>query len=223
MPPSKLSALQEQVLVALSGLQPTWTLTGGAALAGFYTHHRETRDLDLFFHHERTLGSLVPDATHALLTAGMSVTALRTTATFAQLDVRQGADSVVIDLVADPTPIAEPAQPFMLGDVTILVETPHQLLVNKLCALLSRSELRDLVDVRALVEAGVDLARALADCPGQDAGFSPLTFAWCARALPIRRVAEAQGWSDVEIDALEQFRDHLVARVIAESQPGNST
>ena len=222
MPPSKLSALQEQVLVALSGLRPTWTLTGGAALAGFYTQHRETRDLDLFFHHERTLGSLVADATRALVTAGMSVSTLRTTTTFAQLDVRRGADSVVVDLVADPTPIAEPAQPFLLGDATILVETPHQLLVNKLCALLSRSELRDLVDVRVLVESGVDLARALADCPGQDAGFSPLTFAWCARALPVRRVAEAQGWSDTEIDALEQFRDHLVARVIAESQPGSS-
>jgi hypothetical protein len=85
------------VLIALSGLQPPWTLTGGAALAGFYTHHRETRDLDLFFHHEKTLGSLVPDATHALLTAGMSVTALRTTPTFAQLDVHQDADAVCCD------------------------------------------------------------------------------------------------------------------------------
>ena len=52
MPPSKLSPLQEQVLIVLSGLQPAWTLTGGAALAGFHTKHRETRDLDLFFHHE---------------------------------------------------------------------------------------------------------------------------------------------------------------------------
>src|SRR3954471_24192143 len=98
----RLSALQERVLLQLAGVEPRWTLTGGAALAGFHTHHRETRDLDLFFHHERTLGSLVADATHALLTAGMSVTALRTTTTFAQLDVRRDADSVVIDLVADP-------------------------------------------------------------------------------------------------------------------------
>ena len=30
----------------------------------------------------------------------------------------------MIDLVADPTPIAEPAQPFMLGDVTIFVTRP---------------------------------------------------------------------------------------------------
>lgn len=219
MPPSKLSPLQEQVLIALSGLQPAWTLSGGAALAGFYTKHRETRDLDLFFHHERTLGSLVTDATHALQTAGMNVRALRTTATFAQLDVRLDTQSVVVD----PTPVAEAAQPFAVGNATILVETPHQLLVNKLCALLSRSELRDLIDVRVLIESGLDLTRALADCPGQDAGFSPLTFAWSARALPIRRLAAAQGWSDAEIDALDRFRDGLVARVIADSQPDSST
>jgi hypothetical protein len=129
--------------------------------------------------------------------------------------------SVVVDLVADPTPIAEAAQPFAMGNTTILVETPHQLLVNKLCALLSRAELRDLIDVRVLIESGLDLTRALADCPGQDAGFSPLTFAWSARALPIRRVAAAQGWSNTDIDALEQYRDDLVARVLAESQPDN--
>jgi hypothetical protein len=45
----ELSALQQRVLVALSEIRPTWTLTGGAALAGFHTRHRETRDLDLFF------------------------------------------------------------------------------------------------------------------------------------------------------------------------------
>jgi hypothetical protein len=221
VPPSKLSPLQEQILIALSGLQPAWTLTGGAALAGFHTKHRETRDLDLFFHHERALGSLVADATHALQSTGMNVSALRTTATSAQLDVRLGTESVVVDLVADPTPIAEAAQPFAMGNTTILVETPHQLLVNKLCALLSRAELSDLIDVRVLIESGLDLTRALADCPGQDAGFSPLTFAWSARALPIRRVAAAQGWSNTDIDALEQYRDDLVARVLAESQPDN--
>jgi hypothetical protein len=62
---NKLSAIQERVLVALAALRPPWTLTGGGALVGFYTKHRETRDLDLFFHHERGLGSIIVDATHA--------------------------------------------------------------------------------------------------------------------------------------------------------------
>jgi len=118
---------------------------------------------------------------------------------FAQLDVRLDTQSTIIDLVADPTPIAEVAQPMIIGDATILVETPHQLLINKLCALLSRSEVRDLIDIRALVESGADLPRALNDRPGQDAGFSPMTFAWGAQSLPLRRIAAAQGWPEPEI------------------------
>jgi len=63
VPQGKLSALQQRILVVLSPLRPSWTLTGGAALAGFHTKHRETRDLDLFFHHPQDLGSIVSDAT----------------------------------------------------------------------------------------------------------------------------------------------------------------
>ena len=106
----KLSALQQRILVALSEIRPVWTLTGGGALAGFHTQHRETRDLDLFFHNERELGSIVADATEALRHVGLSVIPLRSSATFAQLDVRLDAESTVVDLVADPTPVAEVAQ-----------------------------------------------------------------------------------------------------------------
>ena len=132
------------------------------------------------------------DATQALQGAGLRVVPVRSSTMFAQLDVRLETESTIIDLVADPTPIAEVAQPMMVDEVTIMVETSHQLLVNKLCALLSRSELRDLIDIRALVAFGADLQRALLDCPGQDAGFSPMTFAWGAQSLPIRRVAAFQ-------------------------------
>jgi len=70
-------------------------LTGGGALAGFHTKHRETRDLDLFFHHRRELGSLVVDATGALQQAGLGVAPVRSSATFAQLDVRLDAESTI--------------------------------------------------------------------------------------------------------------------------------
>jgi hypothetical protein len=32
----RLTALQWRILVVLAGIEPGWTLTGGAALAGFY-------------------------------------------------------------------------------------------------------------------------------------------------------------------------------------------
>src|SRR5205807_613630 len=52
----KLSGIQRRVLELLSSPAPRWTLTGGAALAGFYTLDRETRDLDLFFRDCTELG-----------------------------------------------------------------------------------------------------------------------------------------------------------------------
>lgn len=215
----RLTPLQERVLVALAAVEPRWTLTGGGALVGFHTQHRETRDLDLFFRGLSTLGDLAAVVRGHLADAGLDVSVLRTSTTFSQLSVRDDADAVVVDLVADPTPIAEAPRLTALATATVLIETPHQRLVNKLCALLSRSELRDLVDVRALLALGGDLVRALEDSPRQDAGFSPLTFGWSVRGLPLRRLTSALGWPPPDIDALERFRDDLVARVIAEARP----
>ena len=56
MPIGKLSSLQERVLRLLADIEPPWTLTGGAALAGFHTHHRATRDLDPSFVRRRRSG-----------------------------------------------------------------------------------------------------------------------------------------------------------------------
>jgi hypothetical protein len=46
---SRLTPLQQKILVCPAQMDPPWTLVGGAALAGFHLHHRTTRDLDLFW------------------------------------------------------------------------------------------------------------------------------------------------------------------------------
>ncbi len=104
-----------------------------------------------------------------------------------------------------------------LGGARIWVDTPHQILVNKLCALLGRSELRDLEDVQALVGTGLDLGRALVDAPEQDGGFSPLTFAWVLRQLPIAAMATAMGRTEDSVRALERYRDDLVEQVLTQT------
>ena len=215
----RLSGLQQRVLELLATVEPPWTLVGGAALVGFHTRHRETRDLDLFFRPLRSLGEAVDAVRRRLEAGGLAVAMLQSSPAFCRLDVRAGEESVVVDLVADPTPIAEPPATVSMGAATILVETPHQLLINKLCALLSRAELRDLVDVRALLDAGGELDRALAACPDHDAGFSPLTFGWTLRGLPVRRLGAALGWAEPDLADLEAFRDWLVAQVVDGARP----
>lgn len=199
-----LSALQRRVVTVLSGMEPPWTLTGGAALVGYHLAHRTTRDLDLFWHGRSSLGEAPREVIRRLEAAGLTVARIQSTPAFVRLDVADEDDRVMVDLVADPVAVIE--EPTIQPDA-VLVDTAHEILVNKLTALLSRSELRDLEDVRALVTAGGDLERALGEASQKDAGFSSLTLAWTLRQTPLQ-VASALGF---DAEALELFRDELIA------------
>ena len=130
-----------------------------------------------------------------------------------------GPATCAIDLVAEPGDSLEPPVEVRLGDVVVRVDTAHEILVNKLCAILSRSELRDLADIEALLGAGGDLERAIADAPSKDGGFSPLTLAWLLKSLQLRPMAAALGWSEAETKRMVRFHESLVERVLSLSAP----
>lgn len=217
----RLSALQWRILRALSGVNPQWTLAGGAALAGFHLRHRRTRDLDLFWRARKELGEIPRIIEGRLSEAGLSHRTIQTSPTFHRLIVEEASETCVVDLVAEPTASVEP--PILVPDesVAIAVDSPHEILVDKLCTLLSRSELRDLVDTRELMNAGSDLPRAVADAPKKDAGFSPVTLAWVLKSANVEDEALASGLARSEADALARFRDSLVERLLALSAPGD--
>lgn len=219
MPGGRLRPLQERILRTLAPLTPPWTLTGGGALAGFYLGHRETRDLDLFWRRRKELGDLTRDAVAALQAEGLVAEALRSAPAFAELRVGDGTEVCIVDLVAEPFAPIEPPERAEVQGASIEVDTRHEILVNKLTTLLSRSELRDLQDVKALLDAGGDLERALADAPTKDAGFSALTLAWVLRSFEPRSLARAVGWSDADIDQLVSFQQWLLERLTSGSVP----
>lgn len=72
-PLDSLQPIQRKVLVALAGLAPRWTLSGGGALAGFHLGHRLTRDVDLFFRGATTLDRAGDDAERELRARGLEV------------------------------------------------------------------------------------------------------------------------------------------------------
>jgi hypothetical protein len=105
------------------------------------------------------------------------------------------------------------------AQVEILVDAPHEILVAKLTALLGRSELRDLEDVRALLAAGGDLPRALADAPRKDGGFSAPTLARVLEQFPVEALGRALGRDPADLAQLAQFRDELVEALLDASRP----
>jgi hypothetical protein len=215
----RLTRLQGRILRLLSSLEPPWTLTGGAALIGFHLKHRTTKDLDLFWHERQQLGSLPQETQARLMAEGLEVTVVQTSPTFHRLRVTDGPEVCIVDLVAEPVPAIHRPQAVEIQGVSITVDTPQEILVNKLCTLLSRSEVRDLVDVRALLESGADLEGALADAPRKDAGFSPLVLAWVVRGLRPRSLAGAAGLSETEAEDLDRFREKLISSLLEAGTP----
>jgi len=123
---TRLSALQTRVLEVLSGIEPAWTLTGGAALAGFHLGHRSTRDLDLFWHGQQSIVDRRREVVALLVAEGLEVTELRSTPGFCTIQARNATETVLVDLVAEPVPAVERPELLAIGGARIYVDTKHE-------------------------------------------------------------------------------------------------
>lgn len=195
-------------------MDPPFVLSGGGALAGIHLGHRTTRDLDLFWRNRDQLGSLPHIVEQRLTSLGLSVRRLQTAPSFVQLQVTDGNSVVIVDLVAEPTDSIEEAERHMVGSEEILVDSQRAILAEKLCALLERAELRDLIDVEALLQHGESFEVAIADAPRRDSGFSPLTLAWVLRDFNVVDLAASAGMQGESVARLDGFRKSLIERLI---------
>ncbi len=208
-----LDRFQRDVLEAFFAREQRFFLTGGAALVGFYLHHRQTLDLDLF-----TTEDHLEDGEAALFDAaqelGATVERLRTSTNFRRFLVRRGNESVVADIVRDLAPQIDTEKPVRDG---IRIDSPREIMANKLCTLLSRGELRDLVDVMALEQAGHRVEEHLELAARKDAGLTPGQLAWVLSQLEIGEDASPPG--GVSADELREYLDELVQRLTEFAYP----
>ena len=210
-----LDALQKRVLSILAGFEPQFILGGGGALA-IYLAHRTTRDLDLFWPDASQLTERPRAIRQRLVDAELSVSTLQDSPGFVRFRVADGASAINLDLVADPTERLEPPNHVNVAGAAITAESLPDLLANKLCAMLGRSELRDLIDAEALVSHGVSLDDAIASAPKKDGGFSPLTFAWVLQNFDVQSMAEATDVPQAQRERLDRFRRDLIERLLAD-------
>jgi predicted nucleotidyltransferase component of viral defense system len=209
-----LTELQSEILRRFFAQRQDFFLTGGAALVGFYLSHRETHDLDLF-----TAGGALDEGERTLRQIAteleLEIEPVRRDPAFQRFLVRrrQGDESLVIDLVRDDVPQLA-AKRIISG---IRIDSAEEILANKLCTLLSRVEVRDLVDVMALQHSGLDPIAAVASAARKDGGLTPSQLAWVLSSFPIPADKALPG--DVSPDALRAFRDDLIRRLAAAAFP----
>lgn len=215
MAASRLSQLQQDLIQEFFNRHQGFFLTGGAALAGFHLCHRTTEDLDLFVtsdlldEGERTLSE-------AALALGASVENIQTSPTFRRRLVRRGVEGVVVDLVFDQIPQLCEDKP-NYGKVR--VDPPEEILANKLCALLSRAEIRDLVDALTLDRAGFPIEVAISGAVQKDGGFTPAQLAWVLSEIELGDDAVIPGdWDVARLrEAMTQLRARLTRIAFPES------
>lgn len=210
---SRLTSLQKEVLDSFFRRESRFFLTGGAALAGFHTGHRETNDLDLF----STTTDPESGAEALAATArdlGASLEPLRTGPEFRRFLLKRGPEAVVVDLVREKSHQWVSEKPVLQG---IRVDPPQEILANKLCALLSRGEIRDLVDVRELENTGYSFAEALAEASKKDAGLTPAQLGWVLSQVTIGDDASPPG--GVSVPELREYLRNLVSRLARLAYP----
>jgi len=210
---SRLTPLQAELLEAFFQHEDRFYLTGGGALAGYHLRHRETHDLDLF-----TLSPIMDDGVRALRLAARRVGAswqeLRTAPDFRRVLLSRDDDSVIVDLAVEHSEQIQPEKP---AHGSVRVDPAEEILANKLCALLGRAEIRDLVDVRALEGLGLSLIDALAAAERKDGGLSPAQLAWVLSQITIGDDADIPGGGDAA--ELRQYLSGLVDRLARLGRP----
>ncbi len=209
----KLTPLQVAVLDAFFATERGFFLTGGGALVGYHLQHRETTDLDLFtssqeaFERARFSLPLIAEAVGGTLVTRQESPAFR------RVVVEHDADALVVDLVRDIGPqLHDKTQ---IGDV--IVDPVEEILANKLTTLVSRQEVRDLVDVLELERHGLRVEEFLAEALTKDGGCTPGTLSWLLSQWHVPTNAKLPpGYS---LDQLIAFKDELAERMAVVAHP----
>ncbi len=121
---------------------------------------------------------------------------------------------MVVDLVRDLAPQLYGEKRVVHG---IRIDPPEEILANKLCTLLSRAELRDLVDVRALEKAGFPMERYFDAAAQKDGGLTPGQLAWVLSEIRIGDDSQPPG--GVSATELRDYLQDLRARLARMALP----
>jgi hypothetical protein len=180
-------------------------LSGGAVLAGWVLAHRHTDDLDLFTTDDAPMQDADRLARAIAADIGATVEATQTSPDFRRYAFRRGSDAIVVDFIRERVPQLREK----ITRDGIRMDPVEEIVANKICALLGRAELRDVVDLYCLEAAGFPVEQFLADAQRKDGGVTPAALAWVLSELAIPDALPG----DVDPGAVRAFVRDLETRM----------
>lgn len=167
-----LYPLQDQVLQALDRLDTAFYLTGGTASSRGYLNHRFSDDLDFFVNDHKDFHLWAERFIQALSgNPDWSTEIPQRDERFVRLALTQGEVRLKIEMVNDvPAHVGEIRHHPVLGRL----DSPENILANKITALIDREEPKDLADIWGFCcRMGLPIEAALEGAGSKAAGIFP--------------------------------------------------
>lgn len=82
------------------------------------------------------------------------------------------------------------SEPIELPSYDILIDTPEELAVNKICALVGRAEPRDLIDLHFIHTQGLNLDNAISQAKQKDGGVGTDTLLMALQGVSPKQLNE---------------------------------
>jgi hypothetical protein len=167
-----LYPLQDRVLQILSGLDTGFYLSGGTAASRGYLHHRFSDDLDLFVNDQPAFTLWTDRLIQALgEISGWTVELSLREQRFVRASLSDTKTTLKIEMINDvPSHVGE----IRLDPILGRLDSPENILANKVTALVDREEPKDMADIWGFCcRLGLSLSTALEGAGSKAAGIFP--------------------------------------------------
>lgn len=207
----RLYPLQDRVLNLIDGAGTPFYLTGGTALSRFYLNHRYSDDLDLFQNDSTTFQEDLEKLLNSLGKKFDVNVALRSEK-FLRLGVSRGDVQFNMEFVNDV--------PFHLGEIKTFsvfsrVDNVYNILSNKVTAIMTREEIKDIVDVVSIAKTyPVDWKEIFQSAESKSAGVFPPGVAQKIGEYDLSNLSFIKWVKEVDTQEFAKDRDVLVRQII---------
>ena len=197
-----LYPLQDKVLKLIDSLKTPFYLTGGTALSRCYLHHRFSDDLDFFVNNELNFAKIVEDISISL-NKKFKVKVVIRSESYISLMVN---NQLKVDFVNDVT--------YKYGKlekqkIYSKVDNLENILSNKLSALISRDEVKDVVDILMIFKKiNVNWKKIFSDVNSKAVGIFPIDVSKRLIDFPVEMINRIK-WVEGMKPEAESFKDDI--------------
>lgn len=206
-----LTPLKFDFLVTFFKKCQDFFLTGGSALSIFYLDHRFSYDLDFFTRKDIDWNYLERLFIAVVIEINAEYSSITKAPFFHRYEIKRNHYREIIDFVIEKVPqIDEEKNKFGI----ITVDTQLEIGINKICTLLSRTELKDLIDLYFLTKKGFKIKENIERARQKDSGVEPAIISWLISQFKISKLPDYM-IKKLSRKELEEFMSYL-KKIMAE-------